>query len=113
MDNAVKLYSAGSTEKALVAEWEEIEPASEGVGALKVSAETPEKVTPMSIKRKKYLLRCSRPLIICLRSSNLLLQYEDSMLDDYGIQKKSMISMPVFIKSIGRDQTCRSGRRFG
>mgnify|MGYP000024247400 FL=1 len=54
VDNAVKLYSAGSTEKALVAEWEEIEPAfRKALAALKVSAETPEKVTPMSIKEKK------------------------------------------------------------
>lgn len=58
MDNAVKLYSAGSTEKALVAEWEEIEPAfRKALAALKVSAETPEKVTPMSIKEKKVFVK--------------------------------------------------------
>ena len=58
VDNAVKLYSAGSTEKALVAEWEEIEPAfRKALAALKVSAETPEKVTPMSIKEKKVFVK--------------------------------------------------------
>ena len=58
VDNAVKLYSAGSIEKALVAEWEEIEPAfRKALAALKVSAETPEKVTPMSIKGKKVFVK--------------------------------------------------------
>ena len=61
VDNAVKLYSAGSTEKALVAEWEEIEPAfRKALAALKVSAETPEKVTPMSIKEKKVFMKLVR-----------------------------------------------------
>lgn len=48
VDNAVKLYSAGSSGVAILAEWEEIEPAfRKSLAALRVSAETPEEVTPM------------------------------------------------------------------
>ena len=40
VDNAVKLYSAGSTETALLAEWDEVEPAfRKALSALKICAE--------------------------------------------------------------------------
>ena len=43
VDNAVKLYSAGSTEVALLAEWDKVEPAfKRALSALKAVAETPE-----------------------------------------------------------------------
>ena len=42
VDNAVKLYSAGSTETALLAEWDEVEPAfRKALSALKICAEKP------------------------------------------------------------------------
>ena len=53
VDNAVKLYSAGSTETALVAEWDEIEPAfRKALKALRVSAETPAEIPGLSRKEK-------------------------------------------------------------
>lgn len=89
MDNAVKLYSAGSTEKALVAEWEEIEPAfRKALAALKVSAETPEKVTPMSIKEKKVFVKMFQTFDHLFAQLKSFTQYEDSMLDDYGITEE-------------------------
>lgn len=51
VDNAVRLYSAGSTEVAFLAEWEEVEPAfKKALAALRASAETPSEVTNMSLK---------------------------------------------------------------
>lgn len=48
VDNAVKLYSAGSTEEALVAEWDEVEPAfRKALAALRVSAEVKQYVEEM------------------------------------------------------------------
>ena len=45
VDNAVKLYSAGSTKEALLAEWDEIEPAfRKALAALRVSAQTPFRI---------------------------------------------------------------------
>ena len=89
VDNAVKLYSAGSTEKALVAEWEEIEPAfRKALAALKVSAETPEKVTPMSIKEKKVFVKMFQTFDHLFAQLKSFTQYEDSMLDDYGITEE-------------------------
>ncbi|MEI3285898.1 MAG: HsdR family type I site-specific deoxyribonuclease [Eubacterium sp.] len=56
VDNAVKLYSAGSTEIALLAEWEEIEPAfRKALKALRVSAETPAEIPAMSEKRESFV----------------------------------------------------------
>ena len=50
VDNAVKLYSAGGTKEALMAEWDEVEPAfRKSLSALRVSAETPEKISSMSL----------------------------------------------------------------
>ena len=89
VDNAVKLYSAGSIEKALVAEWEEIEPAfRKALAALKVSAETPEKVTPMSIKEKKVFVKMFQTFDHLFAQLKSFTQYEDSMLDDYGITEE-------------------------
>ncbi len=54
VDNAVRLYSAGSTQTALLADWKEVESAfRKSLKALRISAETPEEVPGMSIKEKK------------------------------------------------------------
>ncbi len=43
VDNAVRLYSAGSTQTALLADWKEVESAfRKSLKALRISAETPE-----------------------------------------------------------------------
>ena len=68
VDNAVKLYSAGSTETALLAEWDEVEPAfRKALSALKICAEKPSDIPGMSMKEKK-LAKCSRSLTACLHN---------------------------------------------
>ena len=57
VDNAVRLYSAGSTQTALLADWKEVESAfRKSLKALRISAETPEEVPGMSIKEKKNIV---------------------------------------------------------
>lgn len=58
VDNAVKLYSAGSTEVALLAEWDKVEPAfKRALSALKAVAETPDEETDMSLKELKVFAK--------------------------------------------------------
>ena len=89
VDNAVKLYSAGSTGTAILAEWEEIEPAfRKSLAALRVSAETPEEVTPMSIKEKKVFVKMFQTFDRLFAQLKSFTQYDDSMLEDYGITEE-------------------------
>lgn len=89
VDNAVKLYSAGSTEEALVAEWDEVEPAfRKALAALRVSAETSEEVVPMSLKEKKVFVKMFQIFDRLFAQLKSFTKYEDSMLDDYGITEE-------------------------
>ena len=89
VDNAVKLYSAGSTGTAILAEWEEIEPAfRKSLAALRVSAETPEEVTPMSIKEKKVFVKMFQTFDRLFAQLKSFTQYDDSMLEEYGITEE-------------------------
>ena len=61
VDDAVKLYSAGSTGIAILAEWNEVEPAfRKALSALKVCAQNPSDIPEMSIKEKKTFAKCFR-----------------------------------------------------
>ena len=58
VDNAVKLYSAGSTASALVADWDEVKSAfGKALAALRISAETPNAVANMSEKEKRVFAK--------------------------------------------------------
>ena len=86
VDNAVKLYSAGSTESALVAEWDEIEPAfRKALKALRVSAETPEESPGMSMKEKIVFIKMFQNFDKLFAQLKSFTQYDDSMLEEYGI----------------------------
>lgn len=89
VDHAVKLYSAGGTKEALMAEWDEIEPAfRKALAALRVSASTPEEIPKMSEKEKEVFATMFQKfdkLFAQLRSFTI---YEDSMLEDYGITQE-------------------------
>ena len=86
VDNAVKLYSAGSTESALVAEWDEIEPAfRKALKALRVSAETPEEISGMSRKEKIVFIKMFQNFDKLFAQLKSFTQYDDSMLEEYGI----------------------------
>ena len=86
VDNAVILYSAGSTESALVAEWDEIEPAfRKALKALRVSAETPEEIPGMSRKEKIVFIKMFQNFDKLFAQLKSFTQYDDSMLEEYGI----------------------------
>lgn len=86
VDNAIKLYSAGSTETALLAEWDEIEPAfRKSLSALRVSAETPEDVATMSMKEKRVFARMFQTFDRLFAQLKSFTRFEDSMLEEYGI----------------------------
>ena len=86
VDNAVKLYSAGSTEVALLAEWEEIEPAfRKSLNALRASAETPAEIPTMSRKEKQVFAKMFQNFDKLFAQLKSFSQYDDSMLEGYGI----------------------------
>ncbi len=89
VDSAVKLYSAGSTETALLAEWDEIEPAfRKSLKALKASAETPAEIPGMSKKEKAVFVKMFQNFDKLFAQLKSFTQYEDSMLEEYGITEE-------------------------
>lgn len=86
VDNAVKLYSAGSTGAALVAEWKEIEPAfRKSLKALRASAEKPSEIPGMSRKEKIVFIKMFQNFDKLFAQLKAFSQYDDSMLESYGI----------------------------
>lgn len=86
VDNAVKLYSAGGTKDALMADWDEIEPAfRKALTALRVSAETPSEIPAMSLKEKKVFVKMFQVFDKLFAQLKAFTNYEDSMLEEYGI----------------------------
>ncbi|MBC8572088.1 type I restriction endonuclease subunit R [Jingyaoa shaoxingensis] len=86
VDDAVKLYSAGSTETALLAEWDEIEPAfRKALSALRVCAETPSAIPEMSMKEKKIFIKIFQSFDKLFAQLKSFTKYDDSMLEEYGI----------------------------
>ncbi len=86
VDEAIKLYSAGSTSEAIAAEWDEVETAfRQSLAALRASAETPEDVPGMSLKEKKVFVKIFQPFDRLFAQLKSFTQYDDSMLKGYGI----------------------------
>ncbi len=86
VDNAVRLYSAGSTEIALMSEWEEIEPAfRKALEAVKVCAEKPSDVQAMSVKEKKLFVKLFQEFDNLFAQLKSFTRYNDNMLGSYGI----------------------------
>ena len=86
VDNAVKLYSAGSTETALLAEWDEVEPAfRKALSALKICAEKPSDIPGMSMKEKKIFAKMFQEFDSLFAQMKSFTKYDDSMLETYGI----------------------------
>ena len=89
VDNAVKLYSAGGTKEALMAEWDEVEPAfRKSLSALRVSAETPENISSMSLKEKERFARMFQNFDKLFAQLKSFTRYDDAMLKDYGITQE-------------------------
>ena len=89
VDNAVKLYSAGSTASALVADWDEVKSAfGKALAALRISAETPNAVANMSEKEKRVFAKMFQTFDRLFAQLKSFTRYEDSMLETYGITEK-------------------------
>ena len=86
VDNAVKLYSAGSTETALLAEWDEVEPAfRKALSALKICADKPSDIPGMSMKEKKIFAKMFQEFDRLFAQLKSFTKYDNSMLETYGI----------------------------
>ena len=86
VDKAVALYSAGGTKGALMAEWDEVEPAfKKALAALRASAATPSEIPAMSDKEKRIFLKMFREFDSLFAQIKSFTNYEDSMLEEYGI----------------------------
>ena len=89
VDNAVKLYSAGSTGIAILAQWEEVEPAfRKALSALRVCAESPSEIPEMSMKEKKIFAKMFQSFDSLFAQLKSFTNYEDSMLEQYGITEQ-------------------------
>ena len=89
VDNAVKLYSAGSTGSVLVAEWDEVEPAfRKALAALRASAESPSKIPDMSKKEKVIFVKVFQEFDKLFAQLKSFSNYDDNMLEAYGITQK-------------------------
>lgn len=89
VDNAVKLYSAGGTKDALMAEWDEVEPAfRKSLSALRASASTPEEISQMSIKEKEVFAKMFQNFDKLFAQLKSFTKYDDSMLEDYRITQE-------------------------
>ncbi len=89
VDNAVKLYSAGGTKDAIMAEWEEIEPAfKKALVALRVSAEVPSVIPGMSLAEKKVFAKLFQNFDKLFAQLKSFTKYEDFMLEEYGMTEE-------------------------
>ena len=89
VDDAVKLYSAGSTEMAVGAEWDEIEPAFiKALAALRICADSPSEIPSMSLKEKKVFVKMFQSFDSLFAQLKSFTNYEDSMLEEYGITEE-------------------------
>lgn len=72
VDDAVKLYSAGSTEDTpLIAEWDDVEPAfKKALAALRIAAQTPDDIPSMSDEEKLHFMKMFQSFDRLLRSLN-------------------------------------------
>ena len=89
VDDAVKLYSAGGTKEAIMADWVEIEPAfRKALAALRACAATPADVPGMSLAEIKIFIKLFRNFDKLFAQLRSFTNYEDSMLEKYGITEE-------------------------
>ena len=86
VDNAVKLYSAGGTKDALLAEWDEVEPAfKKALTELRIAAQTPSEITGMSLKEKESFAKIFQNFDKLFAQLKSFTNYDENMLKEYGI----------------------------
>ena len=101
VDDAVKLYSAGGTNSSILAEWDEIEPAfRKALAALRVSAETPSEIPNMTLKEKKIFAKMFQTFDRLFAQLKSFTQYDDSMLEDYGITEEEYDDYVAHYKNV-------------
>lgn len=89
VDEAVRLYSAGSTEGINGGDWDEIEPAfRKALGALRVCAPEPSVVPGMSIEEMKVYAKLFQSFDKLFAQLKSFTKYEDAMLEEYGITEE-------------------------
>lgn len=89
VDTAVKLYSAGGTKEALLAEWDEIEAAfRKALAALRASAGTPSEIPGMSHREKEMFVKIFQSFDRLFAQLKSFTNYDDSMLSEYGITQE-------------------------
>ena len=89
VDTAVKLYSAGGTKDALMAEWDEVEPAfRKSLAALKVTAESPADIPGLSKKEKKIFVKMFQEFDRLFSQLKSFTVYDESLLEKYGITQE-------------------------
>jgi type I restriction enzyme R subunit len=92
VDNAVKLYSAGGTTEALLAEWDEVEPAfRKSLAALKVSAPKPADIPAMSRKEKEVFAKLFQNFDRLFSQMKSFTVYDESKLEEYGITEDEYV----------------------
>ena len=93
VDDAVKLYSAGSTEDTpLIAEWDDVEPAfKKALAALRIAAQTPDDIPLMSDDEKLHFMKMFQSFDRLFAQLKSFSRYDESMLDDYGITEQEYI----------------------
>ncbi len=89
VDNAVKLYSAGGTKEALMADWDEIEPAfRKALLAIRVAAQTPADIPAMSRKEKEVFVKMFQNFDKLFTQLKSFTNYEHGMLESYGMKER-------------------------
>lgn len=89
VDNAVKLYSAGGTKEALMADWDEIEPAfRKALSAVRVAAQTPADIPAMSRKEKEVFVKMFQNFDKLFTQLKSFTNYEHGMLESYGMKER-------------------------
>ena len=89
VDTAVKLYSAGGTKEAMLAEWDEVEAAfQKALAALRIAAPTPSDVPGLSLKEKKLFVKLFQSFDRLFAQLRSFSNYDDSMLSGYGITQE-------------------------
>ncbi len=89
VDNAVKLYSAGGTKEALLADWDEIEPAfRKALSAVRIAAQTPVDIPAMSRKEKEVFVKMFQNFDKLFAQLKSFTNYEHGMLESYGMTEK-------------------------
>ena len=89
VDKAIKLYSAGSTKDALLAEWDEMETAfKKALAALRVSAQRPSEVLGMSVKEKQVFAKIFQTFDKTFAQLKSFTNYNDTKLSEYGITEE-------------------------